>query len=419
MALSPWQLCFQADLKCRARACSNRRITSGAGGSPYCRYHVCTVCLKLRTCFKRGHGEEKICHHPDGCIHGDCKEPRDRKNGSSSPYCSKHGCTVAGCDQPRHGSGRCCRRHTCRGKGCVNCIVPRDNGGRLSPSSSSSSSSSSPHHYCPGHRVCDAPGCASFALLDAACHRAARFCHRHYCGAAAACAEQRVDGPDADACREHTCALYPACGLPRAAAAAHGLFCAEHECSEPGCVRQRYESGGGGGGGDGGGPWCADHMCMAALTRQEDCDARREGSAANPLHCADHEPCEVSGCGQFRAVRGRGSRLSRCEDHLVGKAKCAVPHCALGVEGGITAFASSMLLPPPPAFCDAHRCAEVGCASPRAAAVASSLGVTDINVAAGKVAGTMSVSVKMDHAASGMGLTMMTMTTTMRTQVAP
>ncbi|KAI8959543.1 hypothetical protein F5Y11DRAFT_332680 [Daldinia sp. FL1419] len=63
MALSPWQLCFHTDLKCRVRTCSNRRIMGGSSSSLYCRHHACTVCLKFKTCFKRGHGEDKICHH--------------------------------------------------------------------------------------------------------------------------------------------------------------------------------------------------------------------------------------------------------------------------------------------------------------------------------------------------------------------
>ncbi|KAI4870535.1 hypothetical protein F4820DRAFT_442824 [Hypoxylon rubiginosum] len=405
MSLSPWQLCFQADLKCRVKACSNRRIVGGAGDSPYCRYHVCTVCFKFRTCSssKRGHGEEKICHH-HGCIHHDCKEPRSSSKKGSSPYCSKHGCNVKGCDQPRHGHGRCCKRHTCRGRGCVNCTVYHhhddgpddddggDDGGSSDNSNSNpSSSSSSPPTYCRGHQVCDVRGCESFVLLDEACHRAARFCHRHFCAASPRCAQARVDGAGASvngggACRDHSCGLYPACAKPRADIA-RSLFCKEHECREGGCVKQRYESGGGdgmtmtGGGGGGGGPWCADHMCMAALARREDCEARREGSARNPVFCADHEPCEETGCGEFRAVRGRGARLARCEEHLAAKpAKCAVPHCALDAEGGgavacrlhvchvvgclATASALSTL------FCDAHRCAEAGCANSHVAAAA-------------------------------------------------
>ncbi|XXG97316.1 hypothetical protein Hte_003612 [Hypoxylon texense] len=424
MSLSPWQLCFHADLKCRVRACNNRRIVGGAGDSPYCRYHVCTVCFKFRTCSsssKRGHGEERICHH-HGCIHHDCKESRQsasKKGSSSSPYCSKHGCNVKGCDQPRHGHGRCCKRHTCQGRGCVNCTVYRhrhhddddddddDDGGdndENSDSPNSGNPSSSPPTYCRGHQVCDVRGCSSFVLFDDALHRAARFCHRHYCAASSRCAQARVDdghghGPGSSgssgsssstssstsngACRDHSCGLYPACAKPRADTA-RGLFCKDHECREGGCVKQRYESAGGdgvmrGGGGGGGGPWCADHMCMAALARREDCEARREGSARNPVFCADHEPCEEDGCNEFRAVRGRGARLPRCEEHLAPKpTKCVVPHCTLDAEGGgavacrlhvchfpgcpATASALSTL------FCDAHRCAEAGCANLHSAA---------------------------------------------------
>ncbi|KAI1106475.1 hypothetical protein F4804DRAFT_330268 [Jackrogersella minutella] len=388
MALSPWQLCFHSDLKCRVRTCNNRRIVNTTVLSPYCKHHVCAVCLKQKTCFKRGHGEERICRH-HACIHPTCHASRSKKH-PGSPFCAKHACNIKGCDQPRHGPGLCCRKHTCR-----DCLSPH---GHASPPfpccpllRSPSPSSSHAEHSCHGHHLCQAHGCESPVFLDPS-NRARRFCFRHYCAASPGCEGQRADGEEgaASACRDHTCALYPACAKPRADAA-HGLFCKSHECADEGCRKQRYDSGrtrrGAGAVRGPKGVWCADHMCMAALARQEDCLNRREGTPANPVYCADHELCEEAGCGAFCAVRGRNVKLTRCEEHL--KSKCAFPTCTLDAEGGAAACryhvcraggCLATLLPPPvPAasvatslFCDTHRCSEPGCPSPRLATTASS-----------------------------------------------
>ncbi|KAI1090091.1 hypothetical protein F5B19DRAFT_504169 [Rostrohypoxylon terebratum] len=401
MALSPWQLCFHTDLKCRVRCCNNKRIANNTVFSPYCRHHVCTVCLKEKTGVKRGHGEERICRL-HSCAHPTCHAPRSKKH-TNTTYCLKHACNVRTCDQPRHGPGPCCITHTCRGLGCVNCVHP-------SPPSPADPlpEPNAAHYYCPGHRPCQAPGCADLAFRDPS-HRAGTYCFRHYCAAAPGCEGQRVDasvqgeraagtgGTAASACREHTCALYPACAKPRVDAE-RGLFCKSHECAEGGCRKQRYDSGstgyaigvglgsgvrrglgGGGEGKPGKGIWCADHMCMAALTRQEDCPNRREGTPTNPLYCADHELCEEIGCSAFRAIRGRGLRLTRCEEHL--KSKCAFPSCPLDAEGNAAACRYHVcradgclaMLPPTIApasprtslFCDVHRCVELECVNPR------------------------------------------------------
>ncbi|KAI0901316.1 hypothetical protein F4806DRAFT_492206 [Annulohypoxylon nitens] len=404
MALSPWQLCFHTDLKCRVRSCNNKRIINNAVFSPYCRHHVCTVCLKQKTGIKRGHGEERICRH-HSCTHPTCHSPRSKKHINTT-YCLKHACNIRTCDQPRHGPGLCCLIHTCRGRGCVNCVHPP------SPPDPFLEPAPTEAHYCPGHRPCQAPGCSNLAFQDPS-HRVGAFCFRHYCAAAAGCEGQRVDpeveggragvSGHASACREHTCALYPVCAKPRVDAE-RGLFCKSHECADAGCRKQRYDSGstgyssatigvglgsgvrrgpGGGGGGAEGKPgkgiWCADHMCMAALTRQEDCPNRREGTPTNPLYCADHELCEEVGCVAFCAIRGRGMRLERCEEHL--KSKCAFPSCPLDAEGNAAACRYHVcradgcltMLPPTitPAsprtslFCDVHRCVESECVNPR------------------------------------------------------
>ncbi|OTA55204.1 hypothetical protein K449DRAFT_388213 [Hypoxylon sp. EC38] len=114
-------------------------------------------------------------------------------------------------------------------------------------------------------------------------------------------------------CRDHTCALYPSCTHPRADPI-RGLFCEDHECADPGCRKQKYDSGGVTGLSSRTGIWCADHMCMAALTRREDCVNRRAGTATNPVYCADHELCEEAECNNFRAVRGRNRIQTRCEE---------------------------------------------------------------------------------------------------------
>ncbi|KAI2632178.1 hypothetical protein GGR54DRAFT_21999 [Hypoxylon sp. NC1633] len=68
-------------------------------------------------------------------------------------------------------------------------------------------------------------------------------------------------------------------------------------------------------------------MCMAALARRETCANRREGSASNPVYCADHELCDERGCNEFRAFRGRGVRLDKCEERelLPGCSCCCIP----------------------------------------------------------------------------------------------
>lgn len=114
-------------------------------------------------------------------------------------------------------------------------------------------------------------------------------------------------------CRDHTCALYPSCTHPRADPI-RGLFCEDHECADTGCRKQKYDSGGVTGLPSRTGVWCADHMCMAALTRREDCVNRRAGTGTNPLYCADHELCEEAECNNFRAVRGRNRIQARCEE---------------------------------------------------------------------------------------------------------
>ncbi|KAI1471769.1 uncharacterized protein F4812DRAFT_467727 [Daldinia caldariorum] len=309
MALSPWQLCFHADLKCRVRACSNKRIVTGNNAatvsSPYCRQHACTVCLKFKTRFKRGHGEEKICHH-HGCALAECKESRCPKK--SSPYCSKHACSVKDCEQPRQSPGLCCRQHTCHGRGCINCIHPS------SSPPSPLSTGRDPPYYCHGHQICQADGgCESLVFHDVS-HRPAKYCFRHFCAASAACEGQRVEGDGAQACREHSCALHPTCAKPRVDPV-RSLFCEDHACADPGCRKQTYEGGTGGGTGSReGGKWCADHMCLLALLRQADCENRREGTAANPLYCADHGPCARRcpragvGVGSVGAGAGAGCR---------------------------------------------------------------------------------------------------------------
>ncbi|KAI1799237.1 hypothetical protein F4811DRAFT_568427 [Daldinia bambusicola] len=301
MALSPWQLCFHADLKCRVRACGNKRIVtsnSAAASSPYCRHHVCTVCLKFKTRLKRGHGEEKICHH-HGCALAECKEPRCPKK--SSPYCDKHACSVKDCDQPRQSPGLCCRKHTCHGRGCINCI--HDSSSSSPPSSSSSSAGRDPPYYCHGHQVCQADGgCESLVFHDIS-HRPARYCFRHFCAASATCEGQRVEGDGAQACRDHSCALHPTCTKPRVDPL-RSLFCEDHACADPTCRKQTYDGGSGSAGGAG--RWCADHMCLLALLRQADCANRREGTAANPLYCADHGPCAQRRCPRGGAGAGAG-----------------------------------------------------------------------------------------------------------------
>ncbi|KAI2467258.1 hypothetical protein F4781DRAFT_433517 [Annulohypoxylon bovei var. microspora] len=393
MALSPWQLCFHTDLKCRVSACNSKRVISNTVFSPYCRHHVCTICLKQKTFFKRGHGEERICRH-HSCTHPSCHAPRSKKH-PNAPFCSKHACAVRSCDQPRQAPGHCCRRHTCRGRGCVNCVHP-PSPPPDDPPEVIGSEEPTHRYYCPGHQPCQAPGCPHLAFADPA-HRARRYCFRHHCAAAAGCEGQRVDAPAtttdagakgaAQACRDHTCALYPSCARPRADAS-RGLFCKSHECAEAACQKQRYETGLArpGGGKRDKGVWCADHMCLAALARQEECGARREGTPANPLYCADHELCGEPGCAAFCAVRGRGVRLETCEEHL--KSKCAFPACPLDAEGGVAACryhvcrADGCLAQLAPTiapdsartslFCDAHRCVEPECGNARSATASAS-----------------------------------------------
>ncbi|OTB12039.1 hypothetical protein K445DRAFT_26075 [Daldinia sp. EC12] len=307
MALSPWQLCFHADLKCRVRTCSNKRITGNATSSQYCRHHACTVCLKFKTRFKRGHGEEKICHH-HGCALTECKEPRCPKK--SSPYCSKHACSVKDCDQPRQSPGLCCRQHTCHGRGCINCIHN---------DSPSSSANQDPPYYCHGHQVCQADACESLVFHDIS-HRPARYCFRHFCAASATCEGQRVEGDGAQACREHSCALHPTCHKPRVDLL-RSLFCEDHACADPSCRKQTYDNGNSS---NGGGNWCADHMCLAALLRQVDCENRREGTATNPLYCVDHGPnahrCRGAavGGGGCRGAAGGGMMCFRASAVIAG-----------------------------------------------------------------------------------------------------
>ncbi|KAI0884964.1 uncharacterized protein GGS22DRAFT_188242 [Annulohypoxylon maeteangense] len=400
MALSPWQLCFHTDSKCRVRTCNNKRIITSTVFAPYCGYHICSVCLKQKTFFKRGHGEERICHR-HSCTHPTCHAPRSKKH-PDSPYCTKHACNARSCDQPRQSPAQYCVHHTCRARGCVNGVHPPTPSSHLPDVGEAETDELRKQHYCPGHQPCQARGCHSLAFQDVS-HRAGKYCFRHHCGAVAGCAGQRVDvggGGEgtASACRDHTCALYPACSKPRVDVEG-GLFCKSHECAEGGCRKQRYDSGrtgvvgvgvgagvrrglgggGGGGGKMGKGVWCADHMCMAALTRQEDCPNRREGTPANPVYCADHELCEEVGCMAFCAVRGRGVRSARCEEHL--KSKCAFPSCTLDAEGNaaacryhvcrangcITMLAQTIT--PTSArtslFCDVHRCVESECVNPR------------------------------------------------------
>ncbi|KAI2632485.1 hypothetical protein GGS26DRAFT_598240 [Hypomontagnella submonticulosa] len=335
MALSPWQLCFHADLKCRVRNCSNKRYIDSMGSSPYY-----------------------------ACAHTHCKESRSSK--SSSPYCGKHACKVKNCDMPRQSPGLYCKKHTCHGKGCVNCVDPPSSEGKQEPS------------YCHGHQVCQVDGCDALVFLDPS-NRAALFCFRHYCAASNGCAGQRVDGEGAQACRDHTCALHPTCPNPRADPI-RGLFCEAHECADANCRKQIYDSGGIASPASEPGKWCADHMCMAALLRREDCANRREGTAANETHCADHELCEVPECNAFRAVRGRGVRLTRCEEHL--KTKCAFPLCAQDAEppaaacryhvcrshgclATLSPSTSPACVTPASLYCDIHRCAEITCVHPR------------------------------------------------------
>ncbi|KAI1457867.1 hypothetical protein F4805DRAFT_158003 [Annulohypoxylon moriforme] len=398
MEMFPWKLpCYQGDQKCHVQNCNNKRIITNAVVSPYCKHHICVVCFQQKTCFKRGHGEERLCRK-HSCTHPNCHAPRSKKH-SDSTYCAKHACSVRNCDQPRHGPGLNCRNHTCRSRGCINCVHPPSPSPHLSsPPEVGESMELSRHYYCPGHQPCQAPGCTNFAFQDPS-HRAGRYCFRHHCAAAPGCEGQRVDaGGDAVACRDHTCALYPSCTEPRVDAE-RGLFCENHECAEDRCRKQRYDSGtigyagatvgvGLGSGvrtGTGGvvkagkGIWCADHMCMAALTRQEDCPNRREGTPTNPMYCADHELCEEVGCSAFCAVRDRGKRLARCEEHL--KSKCAFPSCTLDAEGNTAACryhvcrangCLTMLAATITAtslrtslFCDAHRCVESECTNQR------------------------------------------------------
>ncbi|KAI2773697.1 hypothetical protein F4815DRAFT_401627 [Daldinia loculata] len=320
MALSPWQLCFHADLKCRVRACSNRRVMGNTASSLYCRHHACTVCLKFKTCLKRGHGEEKICHH-HGCALTECKEPRCPKK--SSPYCNKHACSIKDCDQPRQSPGLCCRQHTCHGRGCVNCIN--------NDSSSSPPPGQGPPYYCHGHQVCQADGCESLVFHDIS-HRPAKYCFRHFCAASATCEGQRVEGDGAQACRDHSCALHPTCSKPRVDIT-RGLFCEGHECADPACRKQTYD----GGGGVAGSQWCADHMCMAALLRQADCANRREGTAVNPLYCSDHRPHAHHphpGLHQHNRCRCRGSASGGCRGGICFRATAAVIAGDSGGGGG-------------------------------------------------------------------------------------
>ncbi|KAI1411249.1 hypothetical protein F5Y13DRAFT_201457 [Hypoxylon sp. FL1857] len=371
MSLSPWQLCFHADLKCRVRHCNNKRIISNTTSSPYCRHHCCTVCLKVKTCFKRGHGNERICHH-HGCAHENCREPRSKKH-PNSPYCARHACGVKDCDRPRDGPGLCCKKHTCQNRNCVNCV----NGDSSSSSSSSSSSrSSGSHRYCHGHQVCEVDECERFVFLDTS-NRAAKYCFHHYCAPSQGCGGQRVEGEGALGCRDHTCALYPSCTKARVDPVG-GLFCEDHECADTNCRKQKYDSGGATGTEAKTGIWCADHMCMAALTRREDCVNRRQGTATNPVYCADHELCEEAECNNFRAVRGRNKMQTRCEEHLL--TKCAFPTCPLDAAngaascryhtcrtGGCLATLSTNPSASTSLFCDAHRCSEPGCPNPRSA----------------------------------------------------
>ncbi|KAI0837451.1 hypothetical protein F5Y06DRAFT_89746 [Hypoxylon sp. FL0890] len=306
----------------------------------------------------------------DGCIYDNCRDPRSKKH-PNSPYCAKHACSVKDCNKPRDGPGLCCKKHTCHNRNCINCVKGE----------SSSHHSSGPRRYCHGHQVCEVEECEQFVFLDAS-NRAAKYCFRHYCAPSPGCGGQRVEGEGALGCRDHTCALYPSCTNPRADPI-RGLFCEDHECTEAGCRKQKYDSGGVTGVGARTGIWCADHMCMAALTRREDCVNRREGTATNPLYCADHELCEEVECNNFRAVRGRNVMQTRCEEHLLSK--CAFPTCPLDAEngaascryhtcraGGCLATLSTNPSASTSLFCDAHRCSEPGCPNPRSTTTTAS-----------------------------------------------
>ncbi|KAL7624151.1 hypothetical protein AAE478_005708 [Parahypoxylon ruwenzoriense] len=408
MALSPWQLCFHTDLKCRARGCNNRRVViADVASLPFCRQHACSAVFRGKSCLRRGHGEQRLCSHHSS-IHNN---PKKCTCSPPPPHCPKYTCGIKDCDHPRRGPGSCCPKHTCQAEGCVNCVD-----GHNAKTSSKGKQPEGRCHHCRGHHhhpVCQADGCESLVFLDVA-NRAGKYCYRHFCPVpvppsnpltttptpesntdGGGCSGQRVDGAGASACRDHTCALYPLCVKPRADAA-RGLFCADHECKDRACRRQRYDGGSACPLGDargapaiilpgaGRGPWCVDHMCVAALSRREDCGSRREGTPQNPLFCADHEPCGEAGCDAFRAFKGR-ERQDRCEEHL--KSKCAFPSCPLDA----TADARGNALPacryhacrhvgcmavlssesPSSLYCDAHRCRESACPNPRAAAAAA------------------------------------------------
>ncbi|KAI0010497.1 hypothetical protein F4779DRAFT_616465 [Xylariaceae sp. FL0662B] len=361
--LTPWQLCFQKDLKCRARGCTNKRILCSAASSPYCKQHVCAVYHRSKNCLKRGRGDQNLCDH-HGCIHGDCMEPRahrppDRNNNNNSPYCARHRCADEGCDQRREEPGLGCRRHTCHDRNCAN-FVP----GHEDPKGA--------QNYCDGHRVCQARACRA-AVFNHASNPAGKYCFEHFCDGAGTgagqgwwwCDRERVAGGPADAraCREHSCRAFPGCAKPRAAGGGpRALYCADHECAHPGCRRQRHD-----GDGRSPSPWCPAHMCLAAFAGRADCVGPREATPDNPLHCADHRPCEVPGCGAFRARPGQ----SKCEDHL--RPKCTFPACARDAEDGtdvcrhhVCRFGGCQAPAEPTALvCAAHKCGEPGCPNPR------------------------------------------------------
>ncbi|KAI1506369.1 hypothetical protein F5X99DRAFT_664 [Biscogniauxia marginata] len=381
---------------CKLKVCRNRRVK----GSEYCESHICKEWYRNRNCYRRGKGSHGLCPDHANCVkqHGGrrCGRPRKKLDtdykycleihgcqeddckasnlGSRSAnvitrWCINHACGNTECAEPRVGGGQGCKDHTCHAEGCV-LMVPgtRD------------ADKSKVENYCPGHRTCNKDRCANPIFVHNS-NRNSRFCFEHFCKpGAGTCEKERVDAAgagvaaaDAEACEEHTCVRYHlnrACFKPRAATAG-SLYCADHECSRPGCQKERFAAK----------EWCSEHLCSSPLELREDCSNEREGgtaaAAADQIYCGDHKTCAEPGCREFRAFRGNGvARGDKCEEH--SKPRCKFPNCASAPDGGgegRTDFCAAHLcqygqgcrqapIPGTP-ICWLHKCAEPTCLRPR------------------------------------------------------
>ncbi|KAI8630939.1 hypothetical protein F5Y19DRAFT_40705 [Xylariaceae sp. FL1651] len=352
---------------CRAETRSIRYVHGQSMKTSYCTRHLCNLWrAEEMCCERRSRGESYCTKH--ACQYLDCKERR-RDIVNSGRFCWNHSCRSPECEQVasyRH--GYLCPDHACRASGCDR-VVPGTN----------DPAKAKQDNFCDIHRCCQLDNCMN-PIYTLTTNAARKFCAHHYCDVGETCGKPRVGGTDAKACPDHTCRLFtaqPSCCKPKTNI--NGMYCGDHECKENNCLTLKYHAT----------DWCSQHLCMAALTHQRQCNNRRDGIPDNRDYCKDHKKCTVSGCDDYGAVVNN-VKQDKCDNHskpscqtsgcdktaenpkggpmYCDRHTCAFHQCAMGVIG------------PPLVFCVMHKCHSPGCLQARVVTNPSSHGLAALSL---------------------------------------